>query len=39
VDLHIEEAVAILGTGEHAGFKSAEDSVAVAGDEAIAGVA
>jgi len=39
VGLHIQEAVATFGTGEHAGFEAAEDAVAVAGDEAIGSVA
>jgi hypothetical protein len=37
--LNIQKTVVILGTGEHASFKAAENVVAVASNEAIRGVA
>ena len=37
--LHIEEAVAILRAGQHAGFKAPEYAIAVTGYEAISPVA
>ena len=37
--LNVQEAIAILRPGEHASFETAEDAIAIAGDEAIRGVA